>query len=118
LNNELQYLFEEIGQLKNLKTLDLNVNQLQWLPIEILELNELEQLWLYNAFDLNNLNQEPEILFKILQKLEEKNVLNNESPKYLKKEVYPVLKRKIEEKYKINDLEKFKDNLNLDNLNF
>ena len=116
--NQLRYLPSEICNLKNLKNLYLSYNQLQWLPAEILELKKLEKIKLNNAFDLNNLKQDPKELFDILQKLEERDLLGYYDLYYLKKEVYPILAKKIKEKYKVDDLKQIKDNLNIDNLSF
>jgi len=123
-NNQIKELPNEIWNLKKIKKLNLNKNQLQYLPEEILKLNKLRRIWLYEAFDLDNLKQDPKKLLNILKELEKKktkgkkNILTPESLKYLKEEVYPVLVEKIKEKYWITDLKQIKDDLNLDNLNF
>ena len=114
-HNQLQILPKEIGKLENLKKLNLSFNQIQILPKEILKLTMLVKVNLYKAFNLKSLKQNS---FNILQKLEKKNVFGNNSLKYLKKEVYPIFIKKIEEKYQIDNVRQIKDNLNLDNLNF
>ena len=116
--NKIKELPEGIGKLTNLKGLNLSYNQLQRLPEEILKLNKLQRIWLYKAFDLNNLKQKPKKLLDILKKLKDNNVFDDFDLKYLEEEVYPVLAEKIKRKYKITDLKQIKDNLNLDNLNF
>jgi len=50
--------------------------------------------------------------------LKDNNVFDDFDLYYLKKEVYPILEKKIKRKYKIDDLKNFKDDLNLDNFIF
>ena len=64
------------------------------------------------------MKQNPEELRDILKKLKRKKVYSDGGLTYFKKEVYPILIKKIEEKYRIEDLKQIKDNLNLNNLNF
>ena len=116
--NKIKEIPKEIWKLKNLEILNLDWNQLQWLSIKVLGFNKLQQIWLYYAFDLNNLKQDSKNLLDILKKLKDNNVFDDFDLYYLKTKVYPVLAEKIKEKYKITDLKNFKDNFNLDNLTF
>jgi len=116
--NQLQSLSNEIWRLCKLKKLYLSNNKLQRLPIEILKLGKLKSVWLNNAFNLSNLEQAPNELFYILKQLEKKKVLEDDDLEYLEEKVYPILKEKIKEKYRITNLKQIKDNFNLDNFSF